>query len=417
MLEAEEDERTILDYLNTNERCWRAVLQYVPVKDLIRTEGTSRRWQGVVLQYFKEAGVHITIEEYSNEKEHNICRLKRSSFKSFESWTKKLGSLVVATYCIGLRNLEIIKENCPNIEALELQDVQCGAPKQLRRHNIRDNFKCLQRLTLNSCSMPDSCVNQFVADKALEGLKFYSCDALTGACFKNMNLSNLKSLEIDMCSGFEAKHMLPAFDRVSELTKLKLSHISSEFLEEIQVGLDKMPKMETLDLNDDERMRGECGQQLSTLTRLKHLLLAYQMFDEDIEAITRCCKELVTLNLWDCRSMWRPSVKLIWKNAGARLTSLTLAQFDDLKDADIVALIRGCPLLTELTVTGSRQLTARLPARAAAARRAAAPGRVLQLDLSFTNLSSDLCVEDTDADGPYPDVLRKKYEGLNIICF
>ncbi|XP_063375910.1 uncharacterized protein LOC134663469 [Cydia fagiglandana] len=104
-----------------------------------------------------------------------------------------------------------------------------------------------------------------------------------------------------------------------------------------------------------------------------------------------------------------------WRNS--RLTSLSLGQFDDVKDADIVALIRGCPNLTELTVTGTRQLTRRLPARAAAARRAAAPGRVLQLDLSFTNLSSSLCVEDTDADGPYPEVLRKKYEGLDITFF
>ncbi|XP_063375782.1 uncharacterized protein LOC134663349 [Cydia fagiglandana] len=418
MLESEEDERTILDYFNTNEYCWRAVLRYVHVKDLIRTERASRRWQEVVLTYLKGARICITIGKYNINEEPNVCRLNRSSFNSFESWTKKkeLGSLVVAAYCVGLKNLEIIKENCRNIEALELQDVQCRAPKQLRPHNLRDNFKRLQQLTLISCSITDSCVNQFVADKALEGLKFYDCDALTGACFKKMNLSNLKSLEIDMCSGFESQHMLPAFDRLSELTKLNLCNISSEFLEEIQVGLDKMPKLEKLDLNNDQTIRGEeCGEQLSRLARLKQLRLAYQMSDEDIEAITRCCTELVILDLSDCRSMWRDSVRSIWKNAGARLTSLTLGRYYYLKDADVVALIRGCPNLTELAVSGTRQLTRRLPARAAAARRAAAPGRVLQLDLSFTNLSSSLCVEDTDADGPYPDVLRKKYEGLDII--
>ncbi|XP_061708108.1 uncharacterized protein LOC133518438 [Cydia pomonella] len=340
-----EDERTILDYLN--EDCWRAVLQYVPIKDLIKTERASRRWQGVVLTYLKGAGVRITIEEYDSEKKP-VCTLKQSSYKSFESWTQKLGFLVEATYCVGLKSLAVIKKNCPNIEALKLKKVQSRTPKLLRRHNLRDNFKSLKRLTFDSCAITDSCVDQFVADKALEGLKFYCSYSLTGAFFKNMNLSNVKYLEIDLCKDFESKHLLPAFDRLSELTKLKLSTISGEFLEGIQVGLDKMPKLEKLYLDDDERMRGECGQQLSRLTRLKHLRLAYQMFDEDIEAITRCCQELVTLDLSDCRSMWRRSVRSIWRNAGARLTALTLGQFDDIKDADIVALIRGCPNLTVL---------------------------------------------------------------------
>ncbi|XP_063358745.1 uncharacterized protein LOC134648193 [Cydia amplana] len=364
MLEAEEDERTILDYLNTNECCWRAVLRYVPVKDLIRTERASRRWQEVVLTYLKGAQVRITIKEYNTTKEEpKVCWLRRSSFKSFESWTKKreLGSLVVATYCVGVKNLEIIKENCPNIEALELQDVQCRAPKQLRPHNLRDNFKRLQQLTIKSCSITDSCVNQFLADKALEGLTLSWCDELTGACFKHMDLSNLKSLEIDMCCGFESQHMLPAFDRLSELTKLNLYNISSEFFDEIHVGLDKMPKLEKLDLNNDQTIRGgEDGEQLSQLTRLKHLRLAYQLFDDGIDAITRCCTELVVLDLSDCRckyndiilylrrSMWSPSVRSICKNAGARLTSLTLGRYYYLKDADVVALIRGCPHLTVL---------------------------------------------------------------------
>ncbi|XP_047987371.1 uncharacterized protein LOC125227179 isoform X3 [Leguminivora glycinivorella] len=286
-----EDERTILDYLN--EDCWRAVLQFVPAKDLIRTERASRRWQEVLLWYLKGTGVHIAIAEYHKEDNPSVCRAKRSSYTSFESWTKKLGSLVVDTYCIGLKSLEIIKENCPNLETLTLKDVQCKTPKLLLHHNLNDNFKCLQSLKLHSCNM----------------------------------------------------------------------------------------------------------------------------FDEDIQAITRCCKELVTLKLSDCRSMSRRSVRPIWRNAGARLTELALRDFDEAKDADIVALIRGCPLLTKLTVTGSRQLTRRLPARAAAARRGVAPGKVLDLDLSFTNLSSHLCVEDTDADGPHLDVLGRKYVGLNIICF
>ncbi|XP_047987892.1 uncharacterized protein LOC125227594 [Leguminivora glycinivorella] len=415
MMETEEGERTILDYLN--EDCWRAVLQFVPIKDLIRTERASRRWQEVLLSYLKGARVHIAIAEYDNEKKPNVIGVSRSLYTSFESWTKKLGSLVVNTYCIGLKSLETIKENCPNLVTLTLKDVQCETPELLLRHNLNDNFKCLQRLKLESCKIPDSCMNKFVAEKALQELKFYCCDSLTGLCLKSMDLSNLKLLEINLSKDFESKHVLPVFDRMSELKTLKVSDVSGEFLEEIQIGLDKMPKLEKLELDDDERMRGECGQQLSRLTELKHLRLAFQMFDEDIEAITRCCKELVTLNLSDCRSMSRRSVRPIWRNAGARLTELSLMQFYDAKDADIVALIRGCPLLTELTVTGSRQLTRRLPARAAAARRGVAPGKVLDLDLSFTNLSSYVCVEDTDADGPHIDVLERQYEGLNIIFF
>ncbi|XP_063617238.1 uncharacterized protein LOC134790400 [Cydia splendana] len=412
MLEAEvNNDRTILDYLN--EDCWRAVLQYVPAQDLIRTERASRRWQALVLTYLQ--GINITIDE-RGKKRHNTCKLELSedTVKSFESWTQKLGPSVVNTYCNSLESLAIIKENCPNIEALQLQFAESVAPEQLLPNNLRENFKFLQQVSFYECSISDPCVSEFLAHRPLQELEFYYCYALTGLCFKTINLSNLKSLVIYSCHVMKPKYIVPVIDRLGELMKLRLVCVPKELLEKMELVLDKMPKLEWLELCDGLRMRCNSSKPLSRLTRLKHLKLSCQLGNRDVEAVTRCCQELTTLDLTDCQGLTSCSVELICQHLGARLTWLSLGTFYEAEDDDVVALIRGCPQLTLLFIGGAGSLTPALPARAAAARGElrVRGGRRLTLDLAYTNLADPGYLDEVK--GQYEE-MKTEYEDLTVV--
>ncbi|XP_063528951.1 uncharacterized protein LOC134740446 [Cydia strobilella] len=413
MIEAEvAKEGTILDYLN--EDCWRAVLQYVPVQDLIRTERASRRWQAVVLTYLQ--GIRITITE-SEKTHHNTCRLESSenTIKSFESWTQKLGTSVVRTYCnlrLSLESLAVIKENCPNIEALELQFANSLATGQLISHNLRENFKFVQQVSFSECSISDPCVSEFLADRALQQLEFFYCHAVTGLCFNTINLSNLKSLKIHACHAMKPKYILPIIDRLGELMTLEVAWVPIELLDEMQLVIDKMSRLERLELIDGLRRRCNSSEPMSRLARLKHLKLSCQLGDYDVEAVTRGCQELTTLDLSDCQGFTSRRVEHICRYLGARITRLSLGNFWEAEDDDVVALIRGCPELTLLFVGGAGSLTPALPARAAAARSAVSPGRRLVLDLAYTNLADDSYLKEVE--DQYEE-MKTEYEDLTVV--
>ncbi|XP_063358746.1 uncharacterized protein LOC134648194 [Cydia amplana] len=292
MLEAEvNNDRTILDYLN--EDCWRAVLQYVPAQDLIRTERASRAWQCMVLTYLQ--GVRIIIEREDKDKilqNYNTCSLKPSRYKSFINWTNKLGPSVVATYCHNLRNLEIINEKCPNLESLQLSRIKIEAGQL--QHNLNDNFKVLREVSFQGCFIQDIAVTEFIADRALEKLEIRNCtnglNKLNGPFFDSLNLSNLKSLILECnCESFEDDKLPFTIDQRSYGDG------------ELKSVLSKMPKLEWLELHGGYMHDEYVSEHLSRLPRLRHLSVTYQLEHRHVEVITRSCPELRSLELLDCR--------------------------------------------------------------------------------------------------------------------
>ncbi|XP_063358835.1 uncharacterized protein LOC134648274 [Cydia amplana] len=204
MLEAEtNNEWTILDYLNDD--CWCAVLQYVAVRDLIRTESTSRHWQKRLLQYLR--GVRLTVIETSckTPKRHSNdtrLNLQTQEYESFLIWTNKLGSSVVATDCYSLETLKIIRENCPKLESLffhDLPDTPDSSGSGVFPYNLNKDFKSLKGLYFNNCCVTDNCINQFIADKALEDLELRNCQIVKGDFFNIVDLSSVKSLALEEC--------------------------------------------------------------------------------------------------------------------------------------------------------------------------------------------------------------------------
>ncbi|XP_047987758.1 F-box/LRR-repeat protein 2-like [Leguminivora glycinivorella] len=178
-----------------------------------------------------------------------------------------------------------------------------------------------------------------------------------------------------------------------------------------------MPKLEHVELiGVNTSICGDVPEHLSRVPRLRHLSTTYQLEQRHVELITKRCQELRSLELLNCESL--TGIDVIWRQAGSRLTSLKLDQLFSASDDNIVELIKGCPRLQSLTIGGAEALTCALPARAAAARRAASPGRPLRLDLSYTNLSDEyyLRLEDRglERNAQYEE-LKAKYEDLIIV--
>lgn len=414
MLEVQtNNDQTILDYLN--EDCWRVVLQYVPVRDLIRTERTSRLWQSWVLMYLKGVQISVVDENDRPKKNHsNACTLKLSedAYESFAMWTRKVGTSVVGAYCDSLENLKIIYENCPILESLMLIDMQdYSGSEGLSPYNLNKDFKCLQGLHFYSCPVSDNFINQFVADKALEELEIRDdCYNVTGDFLNTINLSNLKYLTLESLARFDTEHLHSAVNQLSELTKLVLVDMPFGTVEGIQYMVDKMKKLEYLELYDSNWMSCYEYEPIARLARLKFLRVSFVVPDEGVEAILEGCKELETLELFDCRGITSAHVADPFCRFGSRLHSLTLHKFHCMEDDDLVAIISSSLALTSLVVSAAN-LSPALPARAAAARSAARPGVRLWLDLSDTILVEPEQLKELY--GEY-EPMRTDYEDLII---
>ncbi|XP_063358830.1 uncharacterized protein LOC134648271 [Cydia amplana] len=248
------------------------------------------------------------------------------------------------------------------------------------------DFQCLQRLCFYDCVISDGCISHFIADKALEELELRDCSRVKGDFLNTIDLSALKSLFLSSCDVLNSEHLLSAVERLGELRELVLLSMSDDIFIGIQAVLDKMPKLEYLEINDAYEMVCHDYKPLSRLGCLKELDVKYKLPDEAVKAVLQGCKELRTLTFRDCTDMSSRGVVEALRCRGTGLRSLTLLSLD-LDDVGLVAIISACPELTRLEVSGA-ELSPALPARAAAARRTVRAGARLWLCLTSTSLSN-----------------------------
>ncbi|XP_061720589.1 uncharacterized protein LOC133527549 isoform X3 [Cydia pomonella] len=344
------NELTILDYLN--EDCWRAVLDYVPVKDIICSERVSSHWQRIVLLYLSHMRFLITYKDHYQ--------------------------------CLGVP-MEI-----PNVTSFEL--FYPLTEKLLQDDEIK-NFKFLRKLGLTFIDMSDQCLNQFINCTVLEELFICNNEKMTGECLNNMRLSNIKSLILDYCPELKLRHLVSAVDHFNKLTKLVLADPTTEIHDNANILVDKLPNLEYLhyvqrdeDLDFAYHSIGHFFKSVCGLGRLKHLYVHGFINDYDLDTITRCCKELHSLELEECVDVTPNGLWSACQNAGERLTTLSLDGCDELTDDAIVACIRSCPNLTSLSVRNIRALTLKVISRAEAARREVHAPMLLRIFVHGTKL-------------------------------
>ncbi|XP_061728048.1 uncharacterized protein LOC133533109 [Cydia pomonella] len=376
MSEYYRDAPNILDYLN--EDCWRAVLDYIPVSDIIKSERVCKQWQRVVLVYLR--GVRIGIEHPypslgSNELHRSASWLLVKDIKpgsSFENWTNKLGSSVASTFCDTEKCLRIIGENCPNLEAVKFMKLS----DKLLSSSRYENFRWLQRVCFINCPyVTDRCVSSYATSYALEELEIHHNRLVEGQCFSKIK-PELKSLVINQCRALKYGHLQLALDRFRNLTKLVLILYANDFdLSFVAAAVSGMHKLEHLELYHPRKFFLNCFdtiflQAVCGLKSLRHLGGEVVYTDQQLERVCRCCKELRSLDLEYCHSVTSRGVAAVCRSS--RWTALGFHECR-LSEDDIVACVNACPDLTWLDVRRSRMSRALLARVAAARRRLRAP--------------------------------------------
>ncbi|XP_063536804.1 uncharacterized protein LOC134746364 [Cydia strobilella] len=383
---------TVLDYLNKD--CWRVVLKYVPIRDIICTERASRRWQKAMLAYLREVRIGIESLGFRFSKElFNFRSIRQWEIPehSFEKWTYKLGASVVAIYCVSQEMLQTINKNCPHIEVLIIYDPE---EKLLLRNQIK-NLDHLRKLSFQKCySISDQCISKFIGSKALEELRVVHNEQVTGQCLTNIEPRKLKSLTLDSCRSLQYHHLEIACHSFNELTRLELNDLPIQLYKHIPLLLENLLKLEVLSIiefefdfleNDKKYYSSIC--KLSSLKNLR--LHSQNITNEDLETVTRCCKELRSLDVkvYSFSDLDARCLTTICLNAGARLTTLGFTNCNNLTDEDLIHCIRTCPNLTLLDVSACCLLTPNLLGQAAAARREMRLHNPLRLFVDDTSMN------------------------------
>ncbi|XP_063544671.1 uncharacterized protein LOC134752840 [Cydia strobilella] len=384
---------TILDMLNAD--CWREILGYVPIEEIIRSERVSRRWQYRMIEYMQ--GVNLSVEylrpciinilswdRHPNSRHLTLDREDQPGKRWFEAMLTKLGENIVFIGTDRIVDFDIanIIWHCPNLEILLLCSIEYYLPL--------DQLKCckrLKRISLHTCTIPDEYICQVLCVVPIEELVINNASYVSGMFLSEPKNTKLKSLTISACYLLMTDFFRTAVD-LEELTKLELTLNSVEVYRNVHLLLRNTPNLEYLKLvSFDKKINvgSEFSDALSSLSKLKHFYGRYINNSHEgwLEDVAVGCKELRTLDIGNCTGVTASSVITLCRSAGPNLTELGVAWNTALTDSDLAACLKYCPNLEVLDVQGCVQVSPELVQ--CAVRRA----RPLRLRLRRTKVPYD----------------------------
>ncbi|XP_063371064.1 uncharacterized protein LOC134659330 [Cydia amplana] len=379
----ERSNSAIINSLNAD--CWRLILDYLSVKELLQTELTCRDWQKLMLDHIS----HRPIVIHSMEIDENTLILRQSSdaWCSFKRWARKCGRSVqdFDMDCKHYKDVvETLRDYCPNLLGLKLSRLK----KKLSPTNAL-HFQKLQWLVFDCCDeVTDDCVSQFLTD-SLEELRITYNKRVTGRFLNNLKpVNNMKSLALKHCRALRFPFLLSVADRLSNLTVLELwkrNRSKIEIRDKLHLLFEKMPYLREIDIEiydmlrrpDEERRRTESNVFFESICRLKKLGRVnanFQVWDNHLEALASSCKELMAVDLI-CNHITRRGLDALCRHVGPRLLELNLAE-SLLTDDDVAACVYACPKLLSLDLSDC-------PALEWAVRRIAQARRDMRRDHKF----------------------------------
>ncbi|XP_063391342.1 uncharacterized protein LOC134676888 isoform X2 [Cydia fagiglandana] len=338
--------RAVINSLNAD--CWRLILDYLSVQELMQTERTCKDWQKLVLHHISHR--RIMIQE--SECDENTLILKKSSdvWPSLKRWLKKCGPSVQEVdadgqYFKGV--IEVLRDTCPNLEVLR--------------------------------EITDDCINQFLSSDMNE-LVIISNKRVTGKFLNNLKAGQMKRLILRDCRALKFSFLLTCADRLKNLTDLvlwKKNRSKIEIRSKLHLLLDKMPNLEQIGFSvvdmfnryNDQQCLEESNVFFESVCRLKKLHrfnANFEVWDQHLEALARNCKDLLAVHL-SCDQITREGLDALCRHRGPQLYELDLSG-SALVDDDIVACIYACPKLVWLDLSFSH-ISVGAVERIAAARR------------------------------------------------
>ncbi|XP_063371062.1 uncharacterized protein LOC134659328 [Cydia amplana] len=374
MVSEPESNSAIINSLNAD--CWRLILDYLSVQELLQTERTCKDWQKLVLHHISHR--RIMIQE--SECDENTLILRKSSdvWPSFKRWLKKCGPSVQefdadGQYFRGV--MEVLRDTCPNLEVLRLTNLK----KKLSPTNTL-HFQKLTWLVFENCDeITDDCINQFLTSDMNE-LVIISNKRVTGKFLNNLKAGQMKRLILRDCRALKFSFLLTYADRLKNLTDLvlwKKNRSKIEIRSKLHLLLDKMPNLEQIGFSvvdmfnryNDQQCLEESNVFFESVCRLEKLHrfnANFDMWDHHLEALARNCKDLLALHL-SCDQITREGLDALCRHRGPQLYELNLSG-SALVDDDIVACIYACPKLLWLDITFCH-ISAGAVQRIASARR------------------------------------------------
>lgn len=412
------DEPTILEYLNSD--VLGIILDKLSTDDILGTITVSKKWRNAMLEYLK--GSHYCFEHYYLPRLHFVPRLlglvstndvrgSRSTpfdtclgdLRNFQTKIMELGPGIVKIIldCLNQNSLRTITQNCPNLKELMVVAMQEHPTHEIVLRNgtrqceplsfTEEVRQCLKELQLKrvmfiDCKIvTDEYVSEFLKSDSIEELVVTRSLSVEGdclSCLSQKKENNLKSLRLVGC-GLE--NLDPAVAKhLTNLRTLDLSNNSLELLEYLPPLLDKMCNLENLFLNcyPNAGLGEGFVECLGRLGRLKHLSMCWNdnVSDAWLEAVARGCPGLQTLDIETKTSGYRLDRAMVTAagilalcRAAPGLEHLGVAGNGDVTDATVAAVAAACPKLESVDLRGCAQIAQNidiLTALAAPQRRA-----------------------------------------------
>ncbi|CAG4943435.1 unnamed protein product [Parnassius apollo] len=357
----------ILDVLNRD--CLNHVLSYVPIRDLIRSERVSKRWQQLIQEFL--LGVRIFKTSWW---QHVPVILTTAVLRRV---LQKVGGSITRLHidhnwtALNDRTAHTVGKFCPNLEELKVVGMHTK-----NWNPLIYGCKQLKHLSFISCNkLKDSSLVQIVkSDSSIESLTVANNTHVTGLFLTGSNPRKLSYLAFYNCYSLQGAVLTAAIDLIPCLTVLKLDACPVTMWKIIPLILKKVPKLQELSLSEynsldigpklyDSEMFCES---LSKLTELRALNLSKNIYVTNavLKQVARSCPKLTALNISSCnsrRSYSHAGVGDEGLSAICRscldLSRLDVSYLAALSDNGLAAAAR-LTSLTSLTARGNAALSA-----------------------------------------------------------
>ncbi|XP_041980448.1 uncharacterized protein LOC121734097 isoform X2 [Aricia agestis] len=365
----------ILDILNRD--CLNHILTYVSIRDIIRSERVSKRWQSMVQEYLDGVRVFKTSWWQQSTLPLTTAVLRRVLSRLGAG----LHKLHIDHHWSALndRTAHTVGKFCPNLDEIKVVGMHTK-----NWNPLLYGCKQLKNLSFISCNkITDSSLVHLVKnDSCLESLTVANNNNVTGLFLTSSNPSKLTSLAFYNCYNLQGAVLCAAIDTLPNITTLKLDVCPTTMWKIVPLILEKLPNLEELSLSQyvmalcglptDENARSNpIGDEafckaISNLKKLKVLNLSRNIYitNSVLKQVAQSCQALQSLNVSACNSQQRYGTTgisdegiLAVCGGCSALTSLDVSYLAALTDAGLAALPR-LPRLRNLAVCNCPALTA-----------------------------------------------------------
>ncbi|XP_013170008.1 PREDICTED: uncharacterized protein LOC106119516 isoform X2 [Papilio xuthus] len=295
----------ILDVLNPD--CLTHIMSYIPLRDLIRSERVSKRWQMVVQEYVVGIRVYKT-----SWWQHIPVTLTTAVLRRV---LQRVGGSLVRLHidhnwsALNDRTAHTVGKFCPNLEELKIVGMHTK-----NWNPLVYGCKNLKRLIFVSCNkLTDSSLVHIVkSDSPIEHLTVANNTHVTGLFLNGTNIRKLHSLSFYNCCSLQGAVLTAAIDSMPNLTTLRLDVCPVTMWKIVPLILKKLPKLEELSLS--EYTSGEAYvrpydnesfcEAIDNLKELKVLNMTRNVYMTNavLKQVARSCLKLTTLNVSSCNS-------------------------------------------------------------------------------------------------------------------